>query len=275
MWGSVLGVAFLLAIDPLRLGVILLLLSRARPLQNLVAYWIGCLLIGVPSMVVPLMMLHATSMLGSFGQDLATPATAASSNMRHVQIGLGALTLVIAALMSVRRSARQRNPALGRRHRMPAQVGDISAQSRDSGTPTAVSVQLDQTPGSGTATESKSAIRRLLRRARNAWEDGAWWISLVVGIGSGPPAPLCLVVLTSIVASGAAVGTQFVAATVFVFGMYALAEIILVSYLIAPAKTQATMQLLHDRLRPYRPQIVIGVVAAVGLFTLASGFGIL
>jgi hypothetical protein len=196
--------------------------------------------------------------------------------MRHAQIVLGALTLVIAALMSGRLSSRQRNTNVKRRRdRVPARVGDASGASGDSDTPFAESDPLDQPSDAAAATESRSAIRKLLRRAREAWENGAWWISLVVGIGSGPPAPLCLIVLTSIVASGASIGTQYVAAIVFVLGVFALAEIILVSYLITPARTQVTLQLLHERMQPYRSHIVIAVVAAVGLFTLASGLGIL
>lgn len=269
MWGSVLGVACLLAIDPLRLGVILVLLSRARPLQNLLAYWVGCLLVGIPSLVVPLMMLHTTS----FGQNLSAPDADANSPMRHMQIGLGVLTLVIAALMSVRLSARQRVPASGGRHRLPARIGNASAPIHEPITPAKIADRIDRTPHAAVQTES--AVRRLVRRGRTAWENGAWWISLVVGIGSGPPAPVCLVALTAIVASGAAVGTQFFAAVAFVFCVFGLAEIILVSYLIAPAKTQAALQLLHDKLRPYRPQIVIAVVAAVGLFTVAGGIGLL
>ncbi|MGA7050361.1 MAG: GAP family protein, partial [Mycobacterium sp.] len=39
MWSPVLVLAFMLAIDPLRLGLILLVISRPRPLQSLLAYW--------------------------------------------------------------------------------------------------------------------------------------------------------------------------------------------------------------------------------------------
>jgi Sap, sulfolipid-1-addressing protein len=35
----VLGLALLLALNPVRLGVILLMISRLRPVPNLLAYW--------------------------------------------------------------------------------------------------------------------------------------------------------------------------------------------------------------------------------------------
>jgi Sap, sulfolipid-1-addressing protein len=271
MWGSVLGVAFLLAIDPLRLGVILILLSRARPVQNLIAYWIGCLVVGIPSLLVPLILLHATSMFGSFGRDLGSPATEASSSMRHFQITMGAVTLLIAALMSVRFSGRQRATVSGRRHRMRSQGGNTTlVQVADP--PTAA---WQPEAAAGTTTKRASPVRRLLRSARNAWEGGAWWVSLVIGIGSGPPLPLVLVVITPIVASGAALATQVSAGIAFVVVMYSVVEIILVSYLVAPAKTHAALELLHNRLQPHRRKILVAVIAVMGIFTLADGVGIL
>lgn len=53
---------------------------------------------------------------------------------------------------------------------------------------------------------------------------------------------MVLFVDTMIVASGAPIGTQFVAAIVFVIGMFAVIEITLVTYLVAPAKTQALLR---------------------------------
>ena len=102
VWGSVLGLALLVALDPVRLGLILLVISRPRPVQNLLAYWVGCLIANVPYMLVPLTLLHVTPMFRSFAHDLAAPATSASSTVRHIQIGIGVLALSIAALMTVR-----------------------------------------------------------------------------------------------------------------------------------------------------------------------------
>jgi hypothetical protein len=41
MWGSVLVLALLAALNPVRLGLALLVISRPRPVQNLLAYWVG------------------------------------------------------------------------------------------------------------------------------------------------------------------------------------------------------------------------------------------
>lgn len=59
MWGSLLVLALLTSINPVRLGIILVVLSRLRPLRNLVAYWSGAAIIGLATLIVPLIALHA------------------------------------------------------------------------------------------------------------------------------------------------------------------------------------------------------------------------
>ena len=66
MWSSLLGLALLLAFDPVKLGVVLLLISRPRPVQNLFAFWIAAFLVGVSSLLVPLIVLHGAPQLDSF-----------------------------------------------------------------------------------------------------------------------------------------------------------------------------------------------------------------
>jgi hypothetical protein len=246
MWGSVLVLGLLVMLDPVRFAVILLVISRPRPVQNLLAYWVGCLIVSVPPLLVPLMVLHFTPMFRSFAHDLATPATVASSTVRHIQIGVGVLALSIAALMTVRFLARQRA-------HLPTPGANASTLVLDSNTPTAIS--------------------RLLGRAHNAWENGSLWVAFVIGIGSVPPAPMVLFVLATIVASGAAIGTQVSAAIMVVVEMLAVVEIILVSYLATPAKTQAVVQLLHDWVRAHRRQLLVAIFAVVGVWQVANGMG--
>ena len=74
MWISVLGLSFVMAVHPLRLGVTLLVISRPRAVQNLLAYWVGGLAVGFPALLVPLLVLHGTSLFRSFVKDSATPA---------------------------------------------------------------------------------------------------------------------------------------------------------------------------------------------------------
>ena len=55
MWSSVAVLALPMALDPVRLGINLLLISRPRPAQNLLAYWLGCVTACVVLLAVPLL----------------------------------------------------------------------------------------------------------------------------------------------------------------------------------------------------------------------------
>jgi Sap, sulfolipid-1-addressing protein len=263
MWSSVLGLALLMALDPVRLGLTLLVISRPRPVQNLLAFWVGSLIVSVPAMLAPLMVVHVTPMLTTFAHDLSTSDT--NSTVGHIQIGIGVFALSVAALITVRLSAR-------RRARLSTPDGNRSTLVLDSNTPTAISRLLDraQDPTTDGGSAIRSAIRRLLRRAYNAWENGSLWVALVIGLGSVPPADL-LFALAIIVTSGAAIDTQVSAAIAFIVGMLALVEIILVMYLVRPAKTQAVVRLLHDWARAHRQQVLVAMFAVVGVSLLAQG----
>jgi hypothetical protein len=249
MWSSLLLLALLAALNPVRLSLALLVITRPRPLQNLLAYWIGLLIVSVPSLVVPLMVLHFTPMFSSFTKNLSTPATATSATVRHIQIGMGAFALSIAALMTVLFFLMAR-----RRARVLTPGGNTDALARNSNTPT--------------------PIRRLLGRANNAWESGSLWVAVVLGLASGTQADGVLYVLAIIVPSGAAFGTQVSAAIAFVVGMLAIIEIMLASYLVTPAKTQAVVRVLHDWARAHRRKILIAILAVLGVSLVAKGMGL-
>ena len=263
MWSSVLVLGLLAGLEPLRLGIILFVISRPRPVQNLLAYGVGCLIPGVPFMLVPLMLLHLSPTFTSFAQGLATPTT--SPTARRIQIGMGVLALLIAALMTVRLLTRRRQPAL-----LPTPGGTTSTLVLDSNRPPIMSRLLGRPQDA--ATEGGSAITRLRRRIHNAWENGSLWVSLVIGLAlAGPQPHEHLFVLAIIVASGAAIGTQVGAAIVYLIAMLAVVDIILVSCLAAPAKTQAALRLLHNWVLAHRRSILIAVFAVAGVAWVANG----
>lgn len=68
-------------------------------------------------------------------------------------------------------------------------------------------------------------------------------------------------------------GTQVVAAIVFVVGVLALLEITLVSYLIAPARTEVILQALHEWALANRRKILIAMLAVLGVSLVANGIG--
>ena len=91
----------------------------------------------------------------------------------------------------------------------------------------------------------------------------------------GAQPDVVLVVLAIIVTSGAAIGTQISAAIAFVVGTLAIVEIILVSYLATPAKTQAVLRQLHDWALAHRRKILVAIFAVVGVSLVAHGMGII
>ena len=258
MWGSVVVLALPMALDPVRLGVNLLLISRPRPAQNLLVYWVGCVSASVVLILAPLLVLHYTPVCASFVHDLAT-----SSIVRQMQFGMCVLALSIAALMIVRLRRRRRAP-------LPRPAGDTSILVLDSDTPTAISSLLESAQDA--PTEDRSAISRLLGRAHNAWEKNAsWWVAFVIGLLMPPAPDVTVFVLAIIVASGASIGTQVSAAIVFVIEVLAVVEITLISYLAMPAKTEAVLRPLHDWSSAHRRQVLVALLTVAGVFLVANG----
>jgi len=267
MWGSVLIMALLIALNPLRLGLTLLLISRPRPVQNLFAYWVGNLTSGIPIVVIPLTLLHVTPMFESFAKNVAT-----STTVRHIQIGAGVFALSMAALMTVRFLARPQEKVNSRAGLQSAD-GNGSPLGPGSNHPVPISRMLDRARDA--STEGGSAIRRLLGRAHNAWESGSLWVAFVIGLANFPAPDVILMVLAIIVASGTAVATQVSAALVFVVGVLAVAEITLISYLATPTKTQAGLRQLHDWAWAHRRKILVALAVTGGISLVANGMGVI
>jgi hypothetical protein len=276
MLESVVVLALLTVPDGMRLIAILMVISRPRPVQNLFAYWVGCLIINVFVLLIPLLVLHFTPPLRSFVEGLirwaTATATAGSSGVQSIQIGIGVLALLIAAVMTARLRLRQRAS-------LPATGGNTSTLVQDSNTPATISRLLGG--GQDAATEGGSAIRRLLGRAYKVWENGsiykAWkngsvWVSLLMGVTYSPPQTT--IALTIIAASGAPIGAQIMAASAYVVVLLAIVEITLVTHLFAPAKTEAVLRLLRDWLQAHSRQILIVFLAVVGFWLVATGLRI-
>jgi len=258
---SVLVLTLLVALDPVRLGFTLLMISRPRPAQNLLAFWVGAMTVSLPYVLVPLIVLHVTPVFRSFARDLATPSTGAGSTVRYTQIGIGLCALSIAALMAIRFWAPQRAQLL-------TPGGATSTMVMDSDT--AIPPLLDRAPDGPTG--RGSVFRRLLGRARDTWDNGSLWVTLVLGLLSPPPPFTILLVLTTIVATGAAIGIQVGVAIAFVVGVYAVVEITLVSHLAMPEKTQAVLRMVHEWSRVHREKIVVAMCTVVGLALTVQGW---
>jgi hypothetical protein len=241
MWGTVLVLAFMAAIDPVRTGITLLLISRPRPMLNLLAFWLGGMATGITAAVALLRLLR--DFLPMVTREVT--ATVAIFTRAPAQIIIGVLML-LAALITAGRSARQ--PA-----GVTVPAGGPFAQVPQPSTPT--------------------VFCRLLARAQHVLGGEHLWVAFVAGLGSATNPVEYLLALAAIVASRAAIGTQISAAVMFTVVVLVVAEIPLVCYLATPARTQAVMLQLHDWVRTRRRRIIGVIVGAAGIFFVATGIG--
>lgn len=263
MWGSVLGLGMLAALNPVRLGLALLMISRPRPGPSLLAYWLGGLTVCVPELLIPLMLLNSTPMFGHLAHGSASPSTSAA--LGRIQIGLGVVGLSVAALMTVR--------FVTLRKQQPAPDADRSPElSMVSGAPIAMPRLLTRVQD--VPTDDPSRLRRLLGRIHHAWESGSSWVAWVIGI-IAVPVDGVLFIVAIIAASGASVTAQASASAAFIVLMYAIVEIILVGYVVRPVRTHSLLLVLHDWMRTYHRQILVGLFTVVGVSELAQGLHVL
>jgi Sap, sulfolipid-1-addressing protein len=108
-------------------------------------------------------------------------------------------------------------------------------------------------------------------RARGLAQGPSLWVAGVAGVGIALPSIDYLAVLAVIVASGAAPSTQVGALLVFNAVAFALVELPLVAYLLAPDRTRALMAALNDWIRSRRRCGAAVVLVAVGGVLLVVG----
>ena len=275
MLGSLTVLALLTTINPVRIGIIILVITRPLPMRNLLAYWVGAMIVGLTTMIVPLIVLYATPSSASFLDDFAHPT--ANPVAQRTAIGIGVLVLSIGALLAVR--SLRRTPRLAR-HSAKGLAREANGGNSNANTSTLV---LDSTapslitrllhPPEDAATEDGPPKRRLLSRIRKAWKNGSPWISFGIGIIVVPPLDGVLFALAIVVASGAALGVQVVTVIAYTMGMLLIEEIILCSNVVAPAKTQAALRRLHDWARVHHQKFLAAIFIVVGLSLVLRGLG--
>jgi len=209
---TILVMAIAVSLEPFRIGMTVLMLNRPKPLLQLLAFLCGGFAMGMSVGLVVLFGLRRT-LTGSTYFTLP-----------RVQVMIGALALAIAAVLTMKRSARlDAAPAL------------VSAQ-----------------------------VQRLLN-GRSLWVAG------LAGLGIALPSVDYLAALAVILASGAAAMKQVAALLTFNVVAFALVEVPLVAYVLAPGRTRAAMVALHDWIRARRRLEVAALLAAVGTALLAVG----
>jgi hypothetical protein len=125
----------------------------------------------------------------------------------------------------------------------------------------------DGSPGRISRMAGPLATRtRQLLNGRSLWAAGA------AGLGIALPSIDYVAALALIVASGAAAATQFGALILFNVVAFALVEIPLVCYLVAPDRTRAALSALHDWLRLHGRHGVAALLAVIGCVLVGVGF---
>jgi hypothetical protein len=240
MWGAVLMFALTAAQDPVRIGIMALLVSRPRPMPNLFAYWLGLMATGFGAALAALFLLR------DFMLPLARVVTSAATNpiVPPTQIVLGVLALSAAAMLATPYSVRPAAHALS--------------------------------PGGGPAAlvpQSKTPAVFSRLSWRGPLEGGSLRMAFLAGLCTSTQFVEFWGAMMVILASGAGAGTQVSAALIFTLVAFTTAEIPLISYLISPAKTQAAVMQLQDWLRAHRRPIFVVVLVIAGVWMLTKGMG--
>ena len=97
------------------------------------------------------------------------------------------------------------------------------------------------------------------------------WVAGAAGLGIALPSVDYLAALAVIAAAGVSPATQFSALLLFNVVAFALVEIPLLAYLVAPERTRVAMTRLAQWLRARRRREVAGLVATVGVVLIAVG----
>lgn len=124
---------------------------------------------------------------------------------------------------------------------------------------------------SPTDTVDEAQPGTLKARARQLLKGRSLWVAAVAGLGIALPSVDYLAALAVILASGAPPVTQVAALLVFNVVAFALVEVPLVAYLVAPDKTRTAMAALDGWIRSRRRREVAGLLTAVGCVLLTVG----
>jgi hypothetical protein len=159
----------------------------------------------------------------------------------RVQIFIGVLALLVAAALAAKVFAGR----FGRPHSAEPHVGGSPAR--------------------------KTGRGKLATQAQRLLNGRSLWVAGMVGLGIALPSVDYLAALAVILASGAAAVEQVGALLMFNVVAFALVEIPLVAYLLAPQTTRASMAALHDWIRSRRLVEVATLLAGAGCVLLSVG----
>jgi hypothetical protein len=226
--------ALVAAVDPVRIGIVALLISRPRPILNVLVFCLAGIAAGTAVALLLLIVLRdrILSIMRVVGSAVS------GSVVGPIQVAIGVIALLIGARLLARESA-------------PARVtgGEPSIGLLENGTRTG---------------HRRLSIRRKL-------EGESLVLACVAGVGWATPPVEYLAAIIAILESRAGAAAQVSAALMFTFVAFAVAEVPLISYLVMPAKTVVVVLRLHDWMSARRQAIRAAVITAVGVLLVVAG----
>jgi Sap, sulfolipid-1-addressing protein len=247
MWMMVLYMGFGMAIDPARLGLAVVMLSRRRPMRNLAAFWVGGMVGGLTVGLAVLVLMRDFALAAihsavSITNDLRESVVILSGG--RLQITIGVIMLLLAARTVSHARA----------------VAGVPVGTADGGMS---ALALAERP--------PSLFARLGVRSQEMLERDVVWPAFIVGMAASAPPVESLIALTFIMASGAELTTQFSAFVVFTLIVLAVVEIPLVGYLAMPQKTEELVLRFQTWVRAHRRQISQTIFVGVGCLFVVQG----
>jgi Sap, sulfolipid-1-addressing protein len=248
VWPYVLMVGVGVFMDPTRLGLAAILMSRRQAVRSLLAFWLGGMLAGISVGIVVLVLFHDVALVAiqNMVASMNEVRSAVGFSGGRLQIAFGMLALVGLAVLVARQRARAEAP---------------------------IAVGSGGVPGLAPQPSKSSFAARMGQLTVRMVESGGHWPAFIVGLGSTVPPIEGPVALTVIMASKNELGTQFSAFVVFTLMMLLFVEIPLLSYWAAPQRTEAVMLRLNTWIHGHRPQIVQATLALAGVVFVVQGVG--
>ncbi|AKS36622.1 hypothetical protein AFA91_24810 [Mycolicibacterium goodii] len=246
MWSTVLVMAVVAGVDPLRIGVVAYMLSRRHPMRLLLPFFAVAFGLNVAVGAAVVFVFKNTSDDGG-GQALSPVA----------EIGIGVAALLIAALVATGAAAQVLDRL--RRRRAPVLAGGGSGPPE---------------PGEGPAPpplDSLPIVSKLPESVKAALRGEAAWAAALLGLSNGFPTPYYLAAMAAALTSGAAVGEQMAALVAFNIVGFAAALIPIISFWIAPVATRSGVERIYAAMKAHQRLVITVIAAAVGLFFVGLG----
>jgi hypothetical protein len=232
VWITVLVLAVAMSFEPSRPVWVPLMLARPRPMLQLFALFCGSFFSGLAAGLLVLFVFEQTP----FGNDPADGAT--------VQIGIGVLALLIAAVMATNFSFIRSARPVGRQ--------PDGAVPEPATKPRAIDTMSDR-------------ARTILQKGNSPWLSGG------IGVAIGAASLEFLAALVIIASSGVSKTAEVAALLMFLVVGNALITVPLVTYLFAPSQTRTWIERFQNWLRTRGRKEFAAILAAMGLIQVIIG----